>query len=200
MPLWGTSTADESKPKFLSRSNPVGKLEDCFATNRGWTLRHYTNTAKTTYYDELLVAVGNLAGTQTVTGLSEATITAVYFESASPSVAGTDSAVIVVWNELVNITANATLPITGSTTGSITCTASSAANPRGLTGVNFARFQFDNSTLTAGETLSIADATTITGTIVDAADTARASDKVTAAGQKIGATGSGTYADVTVVA
>lgn len=200
MPLWGTSTSDESKPKWLTQTNPVGKLEDCFATNSGWSLRHFTNTSKTTYYDEVIVAIGNLAGTQTVTGLSEATITAIYFESASPSVAGTDSAVIVVWNELVNITADATLSITGSTTGPITCTASEAANPRGLSGVNFARFQFDNSALTATETLAIADATTITGTIVDAADTARASDKVTAAGQKIGATGSGTYADVTVVA
>ena len=31
MPLWGKSTTDESKPKYLDRVNKNGLLEDCFA-------------------------------------------------------------------------------------------------------------------------------------------------------------------------
>ena len=54
MPLWGKTTSDESKPKYLDNVNKNGLAEDCFATEEGWVLRHYKGSDKNTarYWDE----------------------------------------------------------------------------------------------------------------------------------------------------
>ena len=76
---------DEVKPQFLDRTNPMGKLDNCFANNHGWWLRHSKSTTDPSkYWDELLVAIGDLAGTSSATsGLGEATIDSIRFSGLS---------------------------------------------------------------------------------------------------------------------
>ena len=76
---------DEVKPQFLDRYNPMGKLDNCFANNHGWWLRHSKSTTDPSkYWDELLVAIGDLAGTSSATsGLGEATIDSIRFSGLS---------------------------------------------------------------------------------------------------------------------
>ena len=76
---------DEVKPRFLDRYNPMGKLDNCFANNHGWWLRHSKSTTDPSkYWDELLVAIGDLAGTSSATsGLGEATIDSIRFSGLS---------------------------------------------------------------------------------------------------------------------
>jgi len=63
----------------------MGKLDDCFANNQGWWLRHSKSTTDPSrYWDELLVAIGDLAGTSSATsGLGEATIDSIRFSGLS---------------------------------------------------------------------------------------------------------------------
>ena len=76
---------DEVKPQFLDRTNPMGKLDNCFANNHGWWLRHSKSTTDPSkYWDELLVAIGDLAGSDSATtGLGEATIDSIRFSGLS---------------------------------------------------------------------------------------------------------------------
>ena len=76
---------NEVKPQFLDRTNPMGKLDDCFANNHGWWLRHSKSTTDPSrYWDELLVAIGDLAGTSSATsGLGEASIDSIRFSGLS---------------------------------------------------------------------------------------------------------------------
>ena len=76
---------DEVKPQYLDRSNPMGKLDNCFANNHGWWLSHSKSTTDPSkYWDELLVAIGDLAGTSSATsGLGEATIDSIRFSGLS---------------------------------------------------------------------------------------------------------------------
>lgn len=72
---------NEVKPQYLDRTNPMGKLDNCFANNHGWWLRHSKSTTDPSrYWDELLVAIGDLAGGSSATsGLGEATIDSIRF-------------------------------------------------------------------------------------------------------------------------
>ena len=192
MPLWGKTTTDESKPKWLDNVNKNSKAEDCFATESGWVLRHYKGSDKNTavangdYWDELLVAIGGLAGgASTTAGLGAATITGVFFEQESLS-QGDTGTVVVVYNELVDVAvSNPTLVVTGSTTGAVTATYA-----RG-TGLN--RLEFDFTVPSATETLSIGAQTISLGsggaTIKDKG--AQNADLTIAAGDVRGAGGSG---------
>jgi hypothetical protein len=76
---------NEVKPQFLDRTNPMGKLDNCFANNQGWWLRHSKSTTDPSrYWDELLVAIGDLAGgSSATTGLGEATIDSIRFSGLS---------------------------------------------------------------------------------------------------------------------
>jgi len=76
---------NEVKPQYLDRYNPMGKLDNCFANNHGWWLRHSKSTTDPSkYWDELLVAIGDLAGTSSATsGLGEATIDSIRFSGLS---------------------------------------------------------------------------------------------------------------------
>ena len=186
MPLWGKSTADESKPKWLDRVNKNGLLEDCFATEQGWVLRHYKGADKATarYWDEVLVAIGGLGGDGASDLLAAGDITAVFFEQEA--LAQTDTGtVVVIYNEQVDVTGSPTLDVTGSVTGAVTATYA-----RG-TGTN--RLEFDFTVPSATETLSIG-AQTINlagGTIFDVGST-DASDLAFVAGDVVGAGCSGT--------
>ena len=110
-----------------------------------------------------------------------------YFKEASYD-QGDTGTVVVVWNERVDVTSGATLAVTGSVSGSVTATSGA------VTDSNKAEFTFTVPSQT--EDLSIG-AQTISGTIVDDG-TSTASDKAFVTGDRIGATGTGTYADISV--
>tara|TARA_Y100000004_G_scaffold50737_1_gene55996 strand:+ start:1560 stop:2144 length:585 start_codon:yes stop_codon:yes gene_type:complete len=194
MALWGVDAAiSEDKPKWLPvEDGGVGRKENCFATNDGWVLRHYKKADESEYWDEILCSVSQLAGSQTVTDkLDEATITAVYFSDPVSGAAG--GTITVVYNEQVNVTNGATIAVTSDASN---FNATAAAQ----TGVNKVEFTIAASDVAQGDELQIADQT-ISGTIVDALDTARASDKaidISVDGR--GAGGTGAYATVTVAA
>ena len=115
MPLWKkTDTATASgKPNWLTRAaSGVGRLEDCYATNSGWVLRHQTSAGTR---EELLVPIRNLAGTAAATTtLAAANITGVYFTAAVSG--GSGGSITVVYNEKVNVTNGATIEVTSSAT------------------------------------------------------------------------------------
>ena len=137
----------EKKPTWL---NPDEKA-NCFANNEGWWLRHTKNSAGTQYWDECLVAIGDLTGTSATTGLGLAQITHVSFEgltsgaandnpSYSVASAGTNTAafVRVVWNEPVDFT-ESTMPaltVTHTATSDSSETSYTATAPVGNTTVN----------------------------------------------------------------
>ena len=66
----------EKRPTWLSPDDQA----NCFANNEGWWLRHNKSSDGTKYWDEMLVAIGDLAGTSLTTGLGGAQITQVSFE------------------------------------------------------------------------------------------------------------------------
>lgn len=188
MPLWGKTTSDESKPKYLDNVNKNGLAEDCFATEEGWVLRHYKGSDKNTarYWDEILVSIGGLAGgASTTEGLGAANITGVFFEQESLA-QGATGTVVVVYNELVDVAvSNPTLVVTGSTTGAVTATYA-----RG-TGLN--RLEFDFTVPSQTETLSIgAQSITLAGSSTIKDKGAQNADVTIAAGDVRGAGGSGT--------
>jgi phage baseplate assembly protein gpV len=177
MALWGNSTTDESRPKWLrANDNPGNDLNKCFADERGWVLRHPNG------YEEVLVAVSGLS-----TKLGNATIAGVYFK-ANTYAKGATGTVVVNYNEKVTVSNGATLAVTGSVSGITTATAAAQ------TGVQQAEFTFTVPNTT--QTLSIAGQT-ISGTIVDVG-TATASDKIFVAGDVKGAGGVGIVKTISV--
>ena len=182
MPLWGKSTADESRPKWLRENdNPANDLNTCFADERGWVIKHANGL------EEVLVAVGGLGGAGATDLLGNATIAGVYFAASTYAKLATGT-VIVNYNEKVTVTDGATLAVTGSVGGAITATAAAQ------TGVQQVAFTFTVPNTT--QTLSIA-AQTITGTIVDIGTTT-ASDKAFVAGDVQGAGGTGTVKTIAI--
>jgi hypothetical protein len=137
----------EKRPTWL---NP-DEQRRCFANNEGWWLRHNKNTSGTQYWDEMLVAIGDLTGTSATTGLGVAQITHVSFEgltsgaannnpSYSVASAGTlaNAYVQVVWNEPVDFT-ESTMPslvVTHTATSDDSETSYTATAPVGNTTVN----------------------------------------------------------------
>jgi len=182
MPLWGKSTTDESRPKWLREDDrPANDLNTCFADERGWVIKHANG------FEEVIVAIGGLGGAGATDLLGNATIAGVYFKTTTLA-QGATGTVVVNYNEEVTVTNGATLVVTGSVGGSITATAAAQ------TGVQQAEFTFTVPATT--QTLSIG-AQTISGTIVDVG-TATASDKVFVAGDVQGAGGKGTVKTIAV--
>ena len=66
MALWGKSTSEESRPKWLKGDNALQKTEDCFATSRGWEMRPGTKASgngNTDAQAEVLVCISGLSTT-----------------------------------------------------------------------------------------------------------------------------------------
>jgi hypothetical protein len=171
MALWGISTTTETFanryniPKFLESADKNRTPHNCFADQRGWVYRFYKSVEQsglsTAYYDEVLVPVSglNTAGIGSNTnGLGLATPTAVFFEDpnrATPISVGSGGTsgigtgrtgyVHLVFNEIVNVSAGATIIINqftaaGAATGTpIVATARSFAS--GSTVTNFVNGQ-----------------------------------------------------------
>ena len=190
MPLWtNTATGATNKPKFLPNDvNSKYDITKCIATNRGWEQRagsSATGNGNTGADDEILVAIGGLAGTSTSTGLGRPTITRVRFgESAyTGAVAIT---VEVTWDEQVKYVAGTAGTVAVVSTGTnISCTATHIDGVSIANGLIGNTVRFTGTTVDEGVTLSIADDTVIGDPDLKSTDTATvlnaASKTITAA-------------------
>ena len=137
----------EKRPTWL---NP-DEQRRCFANNEGWWLRHNKNSAGTQYWDEMLVAIGDLTGTSATTGLGVSQITHVSFEGLTSGAANDNPSytvasggtlanafVQVVWNEAVDYTLSTlpTLVVTHTATSDSSETSYTATAAVGNTTVN----------------------------------------------------------------
>lgn len=154
MAIWGISTTTETTannyaiPKHLKTTDRNHTPHNCFADERGWIYRKYKTTEQSglsaRYADEILVPVAGLntdGSGENTTGLGLATPVAVFFED--PNLAapisigaggtdciprGSDAYVHLVFNELVYVSAGATVLVKRSTGANIVATATSIAN------------------------------------------------------------------------
>ena len=200
MSLWGGSSADESKPKFLVRGSAVAEPDNCIATEQGWVYRHYQNDAKTEYWDEVLIAgsfggdggdaQGDGAGLEGVIG--NATIVSVHFVGTAYA-QGDTLQVAVNYNEEVDVAGAPTLAIasTGST-NPITATYAS--------GTGTARLVFEVTMPSETAVISLAAQTISLGSGVTIRDkgTTTAADLAFATGDIVGPGGTGSAAAISV--
>ena len=166
MPLWGTTaTAATNKPKFLTNdANSDYDVTKVYATNAGWVQRAgtaATGNGNTGAQEEVLVAIGGLAGTSTSTGLKRPTITRVRW-GESAYTGAVSITVNVTWDEAVLYDAGtaATLAIV-STGTNITATATHMDGVSIADGLTGATVTFTGTTVDESVTLSIADDTVI---------------------------------------
>ena len=166
MPLWeNTAAGIANKPKFLTDdANSKYDRTNVYATNQGWVMRAGsagTGNGNVSAQEEVLVAIGGLAGTSTSTGLKRPTITRVRF-AESAYTGAVPITVNVTWDEAVKYTAGtaATLAIV-STGTNITATATHIDNVAITTGLTGATVRFVGTTVDENATLSIADDTAL---------------------------------------
>ena len=166
MPLWGTTaTAATNKPKFLTNDvNSKYDITKVIATNRGWEQRagsSATGNGNVDADDEVLVAIGGLAGITTSTGLKHPTITRIRWGEAA-YVAATSITVNVTWDEAVMYTAGSLGTIVVVSTGTnITCTVSHIDDVAIADGLIGNTVRFTGTTVDEAATLSIADDTAL---------------------------------------
>ncbi len=115
MPLWGKSTTNEAKPRYLSAEDALNTR----ATTQGWVLKRPDGT------DELLVAIGGLS-----TSLAAADVTDVFFANTAASyVQGNANSFITVgFNEAVVVTGSPTIAVAGATPATATYASGSGSN------------------------------------------------------------------------
>ena len=116
MPLWGTAHAsDENKPKFLTTDEDSDYTrQDSYATQGGWAMRagtKATGNGNTSADPEILIAIGDLAGSTDTTGLRAPTVTHMRFvkgTTATTDLTAADSTarvrVEITWDEAVTVT------------------------------------------------------------------------------------------------
>jgi len=161
MPLWGTThDAIDNKPQFLADdADSDYDITKAFASNKGWMMRNSSATGNdnTAADDEVLVAIGGLAGTSTSTGLKRPTITRVRW-GEDAYVAATAITVNVTWDELVQYDAGspATLVVT-STGTNITCTATHMDGNAIADEMQGNTIRFSGTTVDEAATLSLAN-------------------------------------------
>ena len=166
MPLWGTTAAAATnKPKFLTNDvNSKYDITKVIATNRGWEQRagsSATGNGNTSADDEILVAIGGLAGITTSTGLKHPTITRIRWGEAA-YVAATSITVHVTWDEAVKYVAGSLGTIVVVSTGTnITCTVSHIDDVAIADGLIGNTVRFTGTTVDEAATLSIADDTAL---------------------------------------
>jgi len=113
MALWGTSDADESKPKNLT----TAEKREVFATSSGWVREAgsiLSGNGNTGADPEVLVAVSGLA-----VSIGAADVTEVeWITTTADKSAGFTLSVRVRYNEQVTVTGNPTLAVTNGNQGS----------------------------------------------------------------------------------
>ena len=126
MGLWGTThSAATNKPKFApDDENSDYKREGIYATNSGWvraagTPANGNDNASAT--PEVLVAIGDLAGSSATTGLRTPTVTDVRYivgTTATTDLTAADSTagitVEVTWDEAVTVVGSPTIVVANS--------------------------------------------------------------------------------------
>jgi len=166
MPLWGTTaTAATNKPKFLTNDvNSDYDITKVYATNAGWVQRAgsaATGNGNTDAQEEVLVAIGGLAGITTSTGLKHPTITRIRWGEAA-YVAATAITVLVTWDEQVMYTAGSAATLVVVSTGTnITVTATHFDGVGIANGIKGNTITFTGTTVDEAATLSISDDTAI---------------------------------------
>jgi len=166
MPLWEAGAdAITNKPKFLTDdANSKYDRRFVYASAAGWVHRAGsagTGNGNTSAQDEVLVAIGNLAGTSTSTGLKRPTITRCRWGEAA-YVAATSITVHVTWDELVQYDAGSAATIVVVSTGTnITCTATHMDDVAIADEMQGNTVRFTGTTVDEAATLSIADDTVI---------------------------------------
>ena len=164
MPLWGTgaagATAITNKPKFLTNdANSPYDVTASFATNKGWMMRNgaATGNGNADADDEILVAIGGLAGTSTSTGLKRPTITRVRFGESSYTGAVAIT-VEVTWDELVKYDEGTAGTLVVTSTGTnITCTATHIDGVALADNLEGNTVRYTGTTVDQNATLSIPD-------------------------------------------
>ena len=166
MPLWEASaTGIANKPKFLTDDvNSKYDRRFVYASAAGWVHRAGsagTGNGNTSAQDEVLVAIGNLAGVSTSTGLKRPTITRCRWGEAA-YVAATSITVHVTWDELIEYDAGSAATIVVVSTGTnITCTATHIDDVAIADELQGNTVRFTGTTVDEAATLSIADDTAI---------------------------------------
>lgn len=158
MPLWGKSTANESKPKYLSAEDSL----NTYATKLGWVLKRADGT------EELLVAIGGLAE-----ALANPDVTDVFFANTAASYVknSANAYVTVGFNEKVVVTGSPTINVTGSSANAVATYASGS-------GTNKLLFKFTVPNNTQTLSLAAQSITLAGGTIQDQANNAVAANLV----------------------
>ena len=169
MALWGVSTTDESKPKWLTAE----QKKTVFATDRGWVQLNGKGL------EEVICAIGGLAGTSAITGIGAATITSMDFVTTSFSeAAGGNIDIRVIFNERVTVDTSGgtpTITVTNDQAGSGTDATFTAAYQSGSSTNRLtfrATYAAANGGVAENDVLSVAAQTLAlnSGTIVDQAD------------------------------
>ena len=126
MALWGTAhAAATNKPKFLTTDeNSDYTRQDSYATQGGWAMRAGTPSQgndNTSADPEILVAIGDLAGSTDTTGLRAPTVTHMRFvkgTTAATDLTAADSTarilVEITWDEAVTVVGSPTVVIANS--------------------------------------------------------------------------------------
>jgi len=169
MALWGVSTTDESKPKWLTAE----QKKTVFATDRGWVQLNGKGL------EEVICSIGGLAGTSAITGIGAATITSMDFVTTSFSeAAGGNIDIRVIFNERVTVDTSGgtpTIVLTNDQAGSGTAATLTASYQAGSS-TNRLTFRVTVAaaagTFAEDDVLSVAAQNIVlnSGTIVDQAD------------------------------
>ena len=166
MPLWEAGAdAITNKPKFLTDdANSKYDRTNVYATNQGWVMRAGsagTGNGNTGAQEEVLVAIGQLAGTSTSTGLKRPTITRIRF-AESAYTGAVPITVNVTWDEAVLYDAGTAATLVVVSTGTnITCTATHMDDVAIADEMQGNTVRFTGTTVDEAATLSIADDTVI---------------------------------------
>ena len=146
MHLWGNAHASATnKPKFLPADEDSNyNRADCYATQSGWVMEAghpSSGNGNTGATPEVLVAIGDLAGSTDTTGLRAPTVTAMRFVIGSTSTtdftAGSSAQTVTVeitWDEEVTVAGSPQVVVVNDTrtnhTLTYTATGSSANRKR----------------------------------------------------------------------
>ena len=166
MSLWEAGAdAITNKPKFLTDdANSKYDRTNVYATNQGWVMRAGsagTGNGNVSAQEEVLVAIGGLAGITTSTGLGNPTITRVRW-GESAYTGAVSVTVNVTWDEAVLYDAGSAATLVIVSTGTnITATATHIDNVAIADGLTGATVRFVGTTVDENATLSIADDTVI---------------------------------------
>ena len=126
MALWGTAhAAATNKPKLLTTDEDSDYTRaDCYATQGGWAMRagtKATGNGNTSADPEILVAIGDLAGSTDTTGLRAPTVTSMRFvkgSTAATDLTAADSTarilVEITWDEAVTVVGSPTVVVANS--------------------------------------------------------------------------------------